>query len=998
MAIDIATARTEIAKLYIASFNRVPDSAGLDFWVDSYVNKGQTLDQIANNFTNSTEYATKYPSYQTTAEYVEAVYVNVFGRASDAAGKAYWVARLEKSASAATQNDADALTHGTLMNALVAAAAANGSTDGAKLANQASFAITAVLNNYSNAAATAQLANITSDAATITTATAAVSATANAGTTYALSTAADTITGTTLNDTINGSVSVTATENTLTSVDTINGGTGTDTLNVTATVLGVDIAVPSAGLTSIETVKIRAVDGDGTVGVDAATFAAVSGVTSVSADRSNSNVKITALANGASVGMIGDAATVNGIVNYAYATATADQIINISGGTLNTGVANIVATASAGVTKATINSTGAANSVDTITLDSAGANTVTSLTVNATTGLTATLTAADFAATAALTITGAGAVNLGTNFDGATIDASTNTGGVTVAVTNGVTTSILGGTGNDVITSAAGFGTNGSVNAGTGTDTLVLNAATDMDTTAEAAKYVGFETLRTAGNQDMSILAGITAVEIGAAGLVTNMTATQAASVKVMADTGASTLSLANSTGTSDVLSLTLGTGLLATEAVDLTGALTINGFETLNMTTNAGPSATAALLTTDVASLTADKLTKINLFGKAFNFTTAATTLATTIDASALTGNGTSGLTIAGNLVTGSVVTGSGVADTVTTGTGFATYNTGAGNDTINATAAQLNTGANYNIIDGGAGTDTLNITGGGALTIVDNNLSKLTGVEKIVVATTGANNQTITTGGWFDAAFKAAGVNLTTTTSTGTVTIDMTSFTGAATITATTVGTAGAEGVVSVQTGSGNDTVTVTDAAASNAGTISTFGGNDTIVGGVNDETITGGTGMDTMTGGGTTADTFVFAAGDSGGAPSDSVYDTITDFTAVASNVINAGAAAIVTNATATAGVAAISAAGVATFNAADTTLAQHIVAVEAAINAGGVAAAGQSAMWQEGANAFLFISDGVDGIGANDLLIKLVGLDTTAAAFDTLTDGGTTFTIA
>lgn len=81
----------------------------------------------------------------------------------------------------------------------------------------------------------------------------------------------------------------------------------------------------------------------------------------MNADRSTSNVTVTGLATGASVGMIGDGVVANGILKYAYATATADQVINIAGGINNAGVANITATAISGVTKATINSTGAAN-------------------------------------------------------------------------------------------------------------------------------------------------------------------------------------------------------------------------------------------------------------------------------------------------------------------------------------------------------------------------------------------------------------------------------------------------------------------------------------------------------------------------------------------------------------------------------------------------------------------------------------------------------------
>ena len=220
--------------------------------------------------------------------------------------------------------------------------------------------------------------------------------------------------------------------------------------------MAADITAASAGMSNIEVVNIRAIDGDGTVATDAALFNAslTTGITEVNADRSNSNVTITGLEAGAAVGMIGNSAVVNGIVSFAYATASSAQTINISGGTLKTGVANITATASTGVTTATINSTGAANKVDAIKLDSAGGGTVTSLTINATTGLTANLTAADYAATAGITITGAGAVDLsGVAVNVATIDASANSGGVTIAAgTN--TTSVKGGSGNDTITTA----------------------------------------------------------------------------------------------------------------------------------------------------------------------------------------------------------------------------------------------------------------------------------------------------------------------------------------------------------------------------------------------------------------------------------------------------------------------------------------------------------------------------------------------------------------
>ena len=97
-------------------------------------------------------------------------------------------------------------------------------------------------------------------------------------------------------------------------------------------------------------------------------------------------------------------------------------------------------------------------------------------------------------------------------------------------------------------------------------------------------------------------------------------------------------------------------------------------------------------------------------------------------------------------------------------------------------------------------------------------------------------------------------------------------------------------------------------------------------------------------------------------------------------------------------ATAGTALITAAGVATFAAADATLAQRITATEAGINLGGAAAVGQVAMFQFGADAYVFISNGTDGVGAGDQLIKLVGVDTTAGAFDTITLANGIMTLA
>jgi len=70
--LDMSTARADVAKIYIAAFDRIPDSAGLYFWVSSYTSGENTLESIAQLFTNSTEYKIAYPSFMTTGRLTKA--------------------------------------------------------------------------------------------------------------------------------------------------------------------------------------------------------------------------------------------------------------------------------------------------------------------------------------------------------------------------------------------------------------------------------------------------------------------------------------------------------------------------------------------------------------------------------------------------------------------------------------------------------------------------------------------------------------------------------------------------------------------------------------------------------------------------------------------------------------------------------------------------------------------------------------------------------------
>ena len=790
---------------------------------------------------------------------------------------------------------------------------------------------------------------------------------------------------------------------TLNPADVLIGGAGSDTLSFTGTT---NVALPVASISGIEVFNIRQT----TAALASTDLSLYSGVTTVNLDRSNQAATFTNLAKGGSYGVLGNGSVINtGALAIGYATAADAATINFSNGTLGAQPVTLTGT---GLLSTTINSTGAANVtgafVDAASSKALKINAVTALTTG-TIGDSTVRTSLDIQATAAvvtgaitstaattvniggagavttdlnlvvaptITISGSGAVTLGTlNNAVATLTSTQTAGGVTATLGTLVTQKITGGDGNDVISTPSLVLTTGSVNAGTGSDTLNISTfVANVNTATLAAKYTNFETLRLNGTLDVSLLPSITAIELsGATNSLTNLTATQAANVTARADIGATTLALASASGTADVLSVVFGLGTTTASATSAT-TLTVTGFETLNVKANPGPTAgtagtpTTGLLTTIAAFGTPTTLSKVNLTGSAVAITNAATTVAATFDASALTGDSNAtvataaasvkGLTLAGNLVSGSSVIGSNFIDTITVGTTGAagsSYSLGLGNDAISSAYSNLRTASVYNLIDGGAGTDTVTISDGAvvALTMVDSDFKGLTNIEKITVTSTTSAAQSITTGGFFDANFKAAGATLTTTSTTGAIVIDESTFSGAntvvatsstgaitinggsgnQTITATSVSAGGATGVITITTLAGNDLVTVASDAATITNTINTGAGNDTVVGGLGVETITGGTGIDTLTSGGG-ADTFAFGTN---GSLISSGLDIITDFNTAGADILTFGASTVLLAADATALVAGSnvqqSAGGLITFASADNTLASKIAAVQA-----------------------------------------------------------------
>lgn len=81
-----------IARLYFAYFNRIPDSVGLRFWIESALGSG-SLEAVSKAFASSNEFLERYGKLS-DADFIERVYQNVMARPSDSTGKQFWQLQL----------------------------------------------------------------------------------------------------------------------------------------------------------------------------------------------------------------------------------------------------------------------------------------------------------------------------------------------------------------------------------------------------------------------------------------------------------------------------------------------------------------------------------------------------------------------------------------------------------------------------------------------------------------------------------------------------------------------------------------------------------------------------------------------------------------------------------------------------------------------------------------------------------------------------------------
>ncbi len=89
---DVPT-QEEVSKLYVATFNRAPDAAGLTYWTNDANLK---LSEIAQSFFEQEETKTLYPINTTNRDFIKSVYQNLFNREPDTAGWNYWEGELNE--------------------------------------------------------------------------------------------------------------------------------------------------------------------------------------------------------------------------------------------------------------------------------------------------------------------------------------------------------------------------------------------------------------------------------------------------------------------------------------------------------------------------------------------------------------------------------------------------------------------------------------------------------------------------------------------------------------------------------------------------------------------------------------------------------------------------------------------------------------------------------------------------------------------------------------
>ncbi|MDG1066867.1 MAG: DUF4214 domain-containing protein [Sulfitobacter sp.] len=534
-----------IVALYAGYFDRAPDPAGLQFWIDQ-IDAGRDFATIAQDFANGPEAKALYPfltvpDVATASTFVTAVYQNLFGRAPDAEGLAFWTKVIEDQ-TVPVGDMIQAIINGAVTDP-DATVLANKAAAGLDFATQAGDTLGFVYDAAAAAAAKAVMDGITADPATVDAAKAAtdvfLGGVENIGTTYQLTTGVDNVPGTTANDIINGHVDTIANGGTFNGVDNIDGSIGVDTMNISVIDDG---AWPAAALVkNVEILNVRNVDATPT----SLSLGGFTGLQQAWSKGSTADTTFTSASTATTFGLVG---TTDLTVDFATTSGKTD--------TANLALAGVGTSAAA---RSTVN-VADGDTVEAVTVAASGTNFV-------------SLEAGSAAAT--ITVTGNGTNNIAVTSaaPSLTLDASTSTGANTLEFGTVLSTTdvIKGGTGADTLVANL---TVPSLLSPTITGVESLSLDFDAAATLNLSKTTGATTATLAGSS--------------ASQTITNAGA-ELATVNITSQVGTSNdLNLSYATGASADLTMNIG-GTADIQMDDFTltrvGSLTFNAVGTKNNT-----------------------------------------------------------------------------------------------------------------------------------------------------------------------------------------------------------------------------------------------------------------------------------------------------------------------------------------------------------------------------------------------------------------------------